>query len=62
MKMIRFQCGVSSEMFLKGALDRVLEKCVGYLENGKDVALLDEASKEKFIETARKLGSTGLRG
>lgn len=53
--------GAPSEFFIKGALDRVLEKCVGYLQNGKDPVLLDQTVKEMFMETARKLGNTGLR-
>uniref|UniRef100_A0A0N5AVB4 Calcium-transporting ATPase n=1 Tax=Syphacia muris TaxID=451379 RepID=A0A0N5AVB4_9BILA len=53
--------GASSEFFLKGAVDRVLEKCIGYLRNGKDFVLLDQTVKDRVMETARKLGSTGLR-
>ncbi|VDK44062.1 unnamed protein product [Gongylonema pulchrum] len=49
------------ELFVKGALDRVLEMCVGYLRDGLNPVALDEAAKDRFIETSRKLGLRGLR-
>uniref|UniRef100_A0A8R1XQX7 Calcium-transporting ATPase n=4 Tax=Onchocerca TaxID=6281 RepID=A0A8R1XQX7_ONCVO len=50
-----------SELFVKGALDRILEMCVGYLEGDKNPVKLNDAAKERFMETSRSLGSRGLR-
>uniref|UniRef100_A0A915Q3G5 Calcium-transporting ATPase n=1 Tax=Setaria digitata TaxID=48799 RepID=A0A915Q3G5_9BILA len=50
-----------SEFFVKGALDRLLEMCTGYLEGGKNPVKLNDAAKERFIEASRSLGSRGLR-
>ncbi len=46
--------------FLKGALDRVLEKCSGYLtDNG--TAALDEAVKQKILAQNKKMCNNALR-
>ncbi|KAM3720250.1 Calcium-transporting ATPase type 2C member [Dirofilaria immitis] len=50
-----------SELFVKGALDRILEMCIGYLEDGKNPVKLNDAAVERFMETSRSLGSRGLR-
>nr|CTP82031.1 BMA-PMR-1 [Brugia malayi] len=50
-----------SELFVKGALDRILEMCTGYLEGDKNPVKLNDAAKERFMETSRSLGSRGLR-
>ncbi|CAG9538346.1 unnamed protein product [Cercopithifilaria johnstoni] len=50
-----------SELFVKGALDRVLEMCTGYLEGDKTPLRLTDIAKERFMETSRSLGSRGLR-
>ncbi|VDK74553.1 unnamed protein product [Litomosoides sigmodontis] len=50
-----------SELFVKGALDRVLEMCTGYLEGNKNPLKLTDVAKERFIEVSRSLGLRGLR-
>uniref|UniRef100_A0A158Q6Z3 Calcium-transporting ATPase n=1 Tax=Elaeophora elaphi TaxID=1147741 RepID=A0A158Q6Z3_9BILA len=50
-----------SELFVKGALDRVLEMCIGYLEGDKNPVKLTDAARERFMEASRSLGSRGLR-
>ncbi|VDM43176.1 unnamed protein product [Toxocara canis] len=49
------------EYFVKGAPDRVLEMCVGYLQGGSIPQPIDNDARERFLETSRRLGSCGLR-
>uniref|UniRef100_A0A914X336 Calcium-transporting ATPase n=1 Tax=Plectus sambesii TaxID=2011161 RepID=A0A914X336_9BILA len=53
--------GDFSEYFVKGAVDRVLDMCTGYLENGRAVRQLGSNEKDAFLREAQRLGSSGLR-
>uniref|UniRef100_A0A915C400 Calcium-transporting ATPase n=1 Tax=Parascaris univalens TaxID=6257 RepID=A0A915C400_PARUN len=53
--------GGPNEYFVKGALDRVLEMCVAYLQGGCVPQPIDNVARERFLETSRRLGSCGLR-
>ncbi|XP_059138634.1 calcium-transporting ATPase type 2C member 1-like [Physella acuta] len=46
--------------FAKGALERVLERCVMFRNNGANEAMNDK-HKEVFMDYAHSLGQTGLR-
>jgi hypothetical protein len=56
-----FQPG-EAEFMLKGALDRVLAMCMGYLEGGVNRCPLTPAFREKITRDAHNLGLSGLRG
>lgn len=58
----KFQFKGRRELFVKGAMDRLLEMCIGYLEGDKNPVKLSDAVKERIMETSRSLGSRGLRG
>jgi len=52
-------------IFMKGALERVLIQCATYLggkSEGVNALPLTSSIKERFVEQARLMGSTGLRG
>ncbi|VDN59590.1 unnamed protein product [Dracunculus medinensis] len=50
-----------TEYFVKGAIDRVLDMCHGYLENGERQILIDEYFKAHMMDLSHKLGLNGLR-
>jgi hypothetical protein len=47
---------------VKGAIDRVLEMCVGYLSRGVDHVVFTSQLKERILQQARGMGNSGLRG
>lgn len=47
---------------VKGAIDRVLDMCVGYLSRGVDPILFNPSLKERIFQQARGMGNSGLRG
>ncbi|KAL3124146.1 hypothetical protein niasHT_004735 [Heterodera trifolii] len=49
------------ELMLKGAIDRVLGMCVGYLDNGVAQRPLDAQRREHILHLATGLGQSGLR-
>ncbi|KAL3121059.1 hypothetical protein niasHT_005319 [Heterodera trifolii] len=49
------------ELMLKGAIDRVLGMCVGYLDNGVAQRPLDVQRREHILHLATGLGQSGLR-
>lgn len=49
------------EYFLKGAPEKVLEKCTLYFNNGA-TSPLKEKQKEEYLEEGQSLAETGLRG
>ena len=53
--------GCNNVSFVKGALDRVLAKCDGYLHHGKILPIADSAVGAESVRAAAELGSRGLR-
>uniref|UniRef100_A0A914I672 P-type Ca(2+) transporter n=1 Tax=Globodera rostochiensis TaxID=31243 RepID=A0A914I672_GLORO len=49
------------ELMLKGAIDRVLQMCVGYLDNGVTQRPLTAQRREQILHLANGLGQSGLR-
>ncbi|MFH4974827.1 hypothetical protein AB6A40_001536 [Gnathostoma spinigerum] len=47
--------------FVKGAVDRVLEMCIGYMEGGVNTKEMTDSVKQQFIAMGSRLGSSGLR-
>ncbi|GMT00950.1 hypothetical protein PENTCL1PPCAC_23124, partial [Pristionchus entomophagus] len=51
----------SRAFFVKGAVDRVLEKCEYYLKDGSRPTPLDESTRRVILDEARNAALTGLR-
>nr|CAD2202699.1 unnamed protein product [Meloidogyne enterolobii] len=49
------------ETLVKGAIDRILDICIGYLENGKIKMQMTKEKYNQIIQTASGLGQSGLR-
>ena len=47
---------------VKGATDRILAMCIGYLEGGVTQKTLTLEMREKILHLASGLGQSGLRG
>jgi len=47
---------------VKGAIDRILDICIGYLENGNIKMQMTKGKYDQIIQTASGLGQSGLRG
>uniref|UniRef100_A0A914CHB1 Cation-transporting P-type ATPase C-terminal domain-containing protein n=1 Tax=Acrobeloides nanus TaxID=290746 RepID=A0A914CHB1_9BILA len=50
-----------TEVMVKGAIDRVLDMCVGYLSRGVDHVVFTSHLKERILQQARGMGNSGLR-
>lgn len=50
------------EVLLKGALDQILNMCIGALEGGFQQAELTIQRRDQIFQTAASLGISGLRG
>uniref|UniRef100_A0A914KXU5 F-box domain-containing protein n=1 Tax=Meloidogyne incognita TaxID=6306 RepID=A0A914KXU5_MELIC len=49
------------ETLVKGAIDRILDICIGYLENGNIKMQMTKGKYDQIIQTASGLGQSGLR-
>jgi Ca2+-transporting ATPase len=58
--MIGYETEEENRYFVKGAAERVLEKCAQYLENGGSIPLTKEKKKE-ILGVNRKLAGSALR-
>lgn len=47
---------------LKGALDRVINVCIGYLEGGINFREFSLEHRLQVLQMAASLGNSGLRG
>ena len=47
---------------VKGAIDRIMAMCVGYLEGGVTQRPLSAEQREQILHLAQGLGQSGLRG
>ncbi|KAI1728840.1 e1-E2 ATPase domain-containing protein [Ditylenchus destructor] len=49
------------EVMVKGALDRILEMCIGYLQGGVHTMNLNEGLRQQILQTGSSMGGSGLR-
>uniref|UniRef100_A0A914LZI5 Calcium-transporting ATPase n=1 Tax=Meloidogyne incognita TaxID=6306 RepID=A0A914LZI5_MELIC len=49
------------ETLVKGAIDRILDICIGYLDNGNIKMQMTKEKYDQIIQTASGLGQSGLR-
>lgn len=63
-KWMAVQCNHNGEtvVFVKGAIDRILELCDSYRSVDNTRKALDGYARSRILEGAKGLGSTGLRG
>ncbi len=47
---------------MKGALDRILELCNGYLDGGRIVRPMGANDRDRFMRNGARIGLLGLRG
>lgn len=52
----------TTEYFMKGALERVLQRCTSFVSSNGILVPLQDANRRDYMQHASKMGTMGLRG